>query len=309
MRRAPFSCGTPSARAGCRRKQTGMALVLVLWVITLLAVIAASFTLGMRREAGTIRHMVEVAEARAAAEAGVRFAMLGLAEDDEELAWKPDGRSRQLRFGDATLVIRVSSESGRVDINAAPPELIDGVLLTAGMEDAGARASLLDSILDWRDPSPDRRAAGLSMADYRAAGLDYGPRNEPFLSVEELLLVPGMTPDVYRRLYPMVTVHSGEAGIDAAAAGRDVLLALPGIDASEVDAFLERREAAREQDRPDPALEWAGLGGGGGLAYSVEAVARMPSGLEQGLRVVLVPETDSGPEPFSIVHYRLEGGS
>ncbi len=286
-----------------------MALVLVLWVITLLAVIAASFTLGMRREAGTIRHMVEVAEARAAAEAGVRFAMLGLTESDEELAWKPDGRPRQLRFGDATLVIRVRSESGRVDINHAPPELIDGVLRAAGMEDGGARAALVDSILDWRDPSPLRRAAGLSEADYRAAGLDYGPRNEPFLGVEELLLVPGMTPDLYRRIRPMVTVHSRQAGIDATSADRDVLLALPGIDAGEVDAFLERREEAREQDLPDPALEWAGLGGGGGLAYSVEAVARMPSGLEQGLRVVLMPETAAGREPYRIVHYRLEGGA
>ena len=283
-----------------------MALIMVLWVVTLLTVIAASFTLGMRREAGTLRHMLEVAEARAAAEAGVRFAMLGLSESDQVASWDPDGRPRELAFGEMTLIIRVADEAGRVDLNAADGALIDGLLRSAGVTDDGARALVRDNILDWRDASPHRREAGLSGADYRAAGLDYGPRNGPFVSVEELLLVPGVTPELYRRLLPSLTVHSLQSGVNLSVASRSVLMALPGIDTHAVETYLSRREEAAEQGLPAPGFEGLGLGATGGGAYSVHSVARMPSGLEQGLRVVLVPETGTAREPYKIVHYRLE---
>jgi general secretion pathway protein K len=291
---------------GRRRSRAGMALVMVLWVVTLLTVIAASFTLGMRREAGTIRHMVEVAEARAAAEAGVRFAMLGLLETDQELAWQPDGRPRELVFGGMALTIRVTDESGRVDLNVADEELLGSLLRSAGLEDEGARLALMDNILDWRDPSPDHRAAGMSEADYRAAGFEYGPRNGPFLGLEELLLVPGVTPELYRRLLPLLTIYSFQGGVNLLAASAEVLRALPDVDPETVEAYLALREEAWEQGLPAPPFDALGLGAAGGVAYSVQSVARTASGLQQGLRVVLVPETETGREPFRIVHYRLE---
>lgn len=291
---------------GRKRSQTGMALVIVLWVVTLLTVIAASFSLGMRREAGTLRHLLEVAEARAAAEAGVRYAMLGLAESDRSAAWDADGRPRELEFGDIRLTIRVAHEASRIDLNAADSELIDGLLLSTGVSDANARAFLRDNILDWRDSSPHRRAEGLSVVDYRSAGLNYGPRNGPFLAVEELLLVPGVTPELYRRLSPLLTVHSRQSGVNFLGASEPVLMALPGIDAQAVSAYLERREAALEQGLPAPDLAGLGLGAPGAGAYSVYSVARLPSGLEQGVRVVLVPASAADQEPYTIVHYRLE---
>lgn len=283
-----------------------MALVMVLWVITLLTVIAASFTLGMRRETGTIWHLAEVSQARAAAEAGVRFAMLGLLESDDMLAWKADGTVREFVFGDIVLVVTVTDEAGRVDLNTGSPELIDGLLRSVGLEDETSRDVLRDSILDWRDPSPFRRMAGLSEADYRAAGREYGPGNAPFLSLEELLLVPGVTPELYRRLLPMLTVHSLQSGINFSVASKEVLMALPGIDARMVEAYLARREEARELGHPAPGFEGLGLGSNQGRAYSVESFARMPSGLEQGLRVVLVGAVGLGREPYTIVHYRWE---
>jgi general secretion pathway protein K len=310
MRKAPHPSRTGSlpCPAVCRN-QAGMALVLVLWVITLLAVIAASFTLGMRREAGTIRHVVEVAEARAIAETGVRFAMLGLLEDDEDLRWQADGSAHEFRLGEATLTVRVRDEAGRVNINSASPELIEGLLLSAGLGDAGEREALRDNILDWRDPSPHRRGAALSEAQYRAAGLDYGPRNGPFLAVEELLLVPGMAPGLYRRLLPLVTINSGQAGVNPASARREVLMALPGADPALVDAYLEERETAREQGMPPPPFGGEGFGGDGGITYSVESLVRLPSGLQQGIRAVMVLETSTIDEPYRIIHYRPEGSS
>ena len=165
------------------RGQRGMALVLVLWVITLLAVIAGSFSLGMRREAVTVRNLMEVARAQATAEAGIRLAMLGLMEADEDTRWRADGTPYEIQFGEASLRIRIRDESGRIDINEASPELIDGALLSVGLQDPGERAALRDNILGWRGDGPHSNS-DVSAEQYRSAGLDYGPRNGPFASAE-----------------------------------------------------------------------------------------------------------------------------
>ncbi len=303
-----FGRGHTGSRAG-RRAQGGMALIMVLWVVTLLTVIASSFTLGMRREAGTIQNMIEMAEGRTIAEAGVRMAMLGLEHPVEDERWETDGRIRTLNWQSAELRVRVTDVSARIDINLAGRELLDGALRQAGMEDSGAREALLDNLLDWRDPSPHRRAEGLGDAGYHAAGLPYGPYNGPFRTVEELLLVPGMTPAVYRRLESMVTVHSRRAQVHAASAPRDVLLALPGLDAGVVDGFLEQRARAHEQREPVPALAGVELGQSSGVAYTVESSARLASGFEYRIEVDMAPASDHGREPYRIIRYRMGGVS
>ena len=294
---------------GGRQHQSGMALVLVLWVVTLLTVIAASFTLGMRREAGTIQNMIDIAEGRAMAEAGVRMAMLGLQHPVEAQQWQADGRTYTIEWQSAEIRVRVADVASRVDINVAERDLLDGVLLQAGLDDLAERDALMDNILDWRDPSPHRRARGLGEAGYRAAGLEYGPYNGPFRTVEELLLVPGMTPSVYRRLEPMVTVHSRQAGVHAEAAERDVLLALPGGDPGMVEGFLAQRAAAYEQNQPVPALGQAqgALGGPSGVAYTVQASARLPSGFEYRIEVDMTRANEPGREPYRIIRYRTGG--
>ena len=58
--------------------QSGIALVIVLWVIALLAVIAVSFTTATRGQANLVRNLVENAKAEALADAGLYRAIHGL---------------------------------------------------------------------------------------------------------------------------------------------------------------------------------------------------------------------------------------
>lgn len=76
-----------------------MALVLVLWIVTLLSVIAASFSLGVRRDAGVAHHLVQATQAQAAAEAGIRIAMLGLVHPEPEERWQPGEGPRVVEWG------------------------------------------------------------------------------------------------------------------------------------------------------------------------------------------------------------------
>lgn len=234
-----------------------MALISVLWVLALLAVIAGSFTADIRTEARLARNLGENAKARALADAGIQRAVLALlqprteglldraSEEMFDIGWRRDGIPRTWRFGGGVVVISILDESGKIDLNTAVDELLGGLFVSLGVGN-GEAAALVDAIADFRDGNDFKRLNGAEDADYRAAGLDHGPKNALFQAIEELRLVLGMTADLYRRAAPALTVHSGRPGIDPAAAPRTALLALPGIEAAEVEALLEARAAADE---------------------------------------------------------------
>jgi general secretion pathway protein K len=241
-----------------RRAQRGVALVLVMWVAILLTVIASSFILESRTDMLVVRNSVAIARAEAAADAGVQRAIFELyrPSNDPE-SWKRDGSTYEWLF-DASIPVRVelSDESGKIDINTAAEPLLRGLLLTAGLTEEEA-PRILDAILDWRDPDSLKRVSGAEEADYRAAGLTYKPANAQFQAIEELQLVLGMRPEIYRRMAPHITVFSRQPGISSQVASREVLLSVPGVTSPVVDAYLAQREAARAAKQPIPQMREA----------------------------------------------------
>lgn len=286
-RRLVHAAGT----AGHRRRQAGIALVIVLWVTALLGVIAASYTLSIRTETVLTRNWVESAQARASAEAGVRIALLELlgSNADRYAGWRADGTVHQATFNGSALRIAIFDEGGKIDLNAAPGDLIDGLLRSIGVEDE-ERKRLVDAILDWRDEDQLRRDNGAEADDYAAAGLPYGPGDKHFSSVEELALVLGMNPALYRRLAGALTVYSGEAGINPAAAPRQVLLAVPGIDAVEMERYLQLRQQYAGDVPPPSGLpgRYLSLRRTSGI-FSVQVEAKTAGGATERLAVVVKP--------------------
>ena len=224
-------------------RHQGVALVIVLWLVALLAIIAAGYTVSTRTETVLSRHWIESAQARASAEAGLRIALLELlrAGVADGSGLRTDGSVYETAFNGSRLRIAIIDEGGKIDLNTASGDLIDGLLASVGVEDE-ERKRLLDAILDWRDVDQLRRVNGAEDEDYAALGYPYGAGDRHFDSVEDLALVLGMAPELYRRLEGALTVYSGEAGINPAIAPRRVLLAAPGIDAAEVEHYIQRRE-------------------------------------------------------------------
>ena len=84
-------------------------------------------------------------------------------------------------------------------------------------------------MLDWRTPVSDadvHRLHGTTDDEYDAAGRAYRPRHGPFQSVDELNLVLGMTPALYARLKPALTVYSRSEQADLSVAPPEVVHAL-----------------------------------------------------------------------------------
>lgn len=260
-------------------RQSGVALVLVMWAAVLLAVIAGSFIEERRSEALVVANSVSMARAAAAADAGVQRALLDAFRGDAAPdAWKRDGQPHDWTFDGIPVRVEMRDESAKIDINTASEPLLRGMLLSVGLDEDEA-ARILDAMLDWRDPDTMRRPNGAEEPEYRAAGLTYGPANAPFEAIEELQLVLGMKPEIYRRLAPMITVYSRQTGVNPTIAPREVLLAIPGVTPQLVDDYLRRRAEAAAAGQPLPAFpQAAAYTAGASMVTDVRAEARLDDG-------------------------------
>ena len=249
---APACAGAGSSMRSSAAKSNGVALIIVLWIITLLAVIAASFIQTMRTDVNVVANSLSRVKAEALADAALQRALYELYKPQNiEGRWNTDGSSRQWQYRDSTVTITMQDETGKIDINRANDQLLRGVLLSQGVADDDV-PKLVDAIADWRDADSNRRLKGAEAPEYTAAGLSYGPANALFQSIEELKLVLGITPALYAKLAPLITVYSGQPGVNEQIATRDVLLALPNVNGEQIDEYLSRRDIARASRRPIP---------------------------------------------------------
>ncbi|GAB3348596.1 type II secretion system minor pseudopilin [Lysobacter tyrosinilyticus] len=265
--------------------QAGAALLLVMWLIALLAALVGAFALISRTEHLQGRVLVRGMVAENAARAGMEYAMTRVAATEPRLQWLPDGRVHRWRYGDAQVEVKIIDENGKIDLNQA-----DMTLLTEFIRrfepDQQKAAQLAAAIIDWRDPdSLTQPAGGGEDADYASAGLPYGAKDAQFESVAELEQVLGMTPELYAKMAPHLTVFSGRTRPDPAFASAEVLSAM-GMNGADVVARRERWNPASGQ--PPPTLpDGTALVGGSSGTYSIESRARLADRREAVLRAVV----------------------
>ena len=272
--------------------QRGVALILALWITILLTVIASGFAFSMRGEAMATRNALSLARARAAADGAVERMAFELSRPRMPDAWALDGSLHSWQDGEVMVSVSAVDEASRIDLNVAPDALLKSMLTAQGIDDDRA-AHLADAIADWRDPDDFRRPNGAEEADYRAAGLKYGPANGPFETVAELGRVLGMSGDLYARLAPAVTVYSRQPGINPLTASRDVLLALPNATPDSVDAYLVQRAAAIAAKQPVPPFPPAQAYLSGAIpVWRIHAEAWLPDGVTFARETVLRPSAD-----------------
>ncbi len=255
-----------------RRDESGLALVSVLWALSILSLIAAammsSSTLSYRMERNDWQRL----QTQMLAQSAIERAILGIADTRVEKRWRIDGVPEDFSIGDAHVRVRVQDEFGKIDLNAAAGDLLKGLLNSAGLPDAEAK-TLADHIVDWRTPSDERDSKERNPAGSSAASYGYQPRYGPFQSVDELKLVMGMTPALFARIEPAITIYSKKADIDQRVAPKEALLALPDMDEQKADEIIA--------DRSNPA---------GSLEH--EASSAMPG--------ILDPATQPSGQVFAI---------
>ena len=214
---------------------------------------AGSFALSMRRESALISVLKNNAHAKAIAESGISLAEMMLLSPDPSKVWRADGSIYEIRASDAIIRIRLQSEAGKIDINKADQAVLQSLMAFAPV-DSEQQGKLVDAILDWRDADNLVRIDGAEKEEYQEAGLNYQPRNKPFESTEELQLVLGMNKKVLAWLDPLVTIYSNQPRINYQVASKEVLQAMPGLDAGIIDSFVIMRMESAKNNLPAPAF-------------------------------------------------------
>ena len=264
----------------------GAALLLVLWLVALLTALVGAYALTARIEALQGRVGSRGAIAQEIARAGMEYALVRVADRNPETHWQPNGRAYAWRFDGHDVQVRIIDETGKVDLNQADVPLLSRLMQALG-EPPDASDALAAAIVDWRDADDlSQPVGGAEDGDYAAAGRPYGAKDAPFETIAELEQVLGMTPDLYARLEPFLTLYSGRGQPDATYAQGPVLVAM-GMDAT---AWLAQREAAGAAG----ALQLVGTGSG---TYSIESRARLADGRETSLRTVV--RAGASPVPGS----------
>jgi len=296
-----------NSRAPPAARERGFALLVVIWVLALMAVLATGFASDTRSEARQARNLLEAARAQAMAEAGITLAVVGLLDQNPATQWSVDGSRRIVSYDGGMLAITVQDEAGKVNLNAAPLELIGNLLAALGVESID-RGAIIEAI------SARRRAAGTTL-QIGAAALsgesdDAGPaalRNVAFRSSDELRSVPGLSGRTFERFAPFVTVFSRTPRINPLAASRVVLLALPNVNAQEVETLLSARAAMASGQSSVPVPLLSGVDRYAGRttfrAAGIVATATTESGAVF-TRQAVVSLTGKPDHPYAVLDWR-----
>lgn len=236
------------------RAQQGFALIAVLWLVAALSVMVGGLMLTVKSEFKTASYSRQTLQASATGEAAIQVALQAVVASTKppiQLVSEPVSV-----FGQ-TIDVQMIPMNGYVDLNRAPPELLQAVFqLGAGM-DGGSAGSLVEAI--------------------NAARTVPGPSGKPpgFESPEDLLLLPGVDYALYSRIAPLVTTDAGGNGkVNIKAAPPGVLAVIAGGDESAVSSFMQARSAE------NPTVDTTKMNGAwvdqGTANSNIEFTARVP---------------------------------
>ncbi len=192
--------------------ENGIALIAVLGFLATMSLLTIGVVSAARTTvANASRHLVR-AQAQAAIESGIDFAANQLVQargTAPALLSQPE----TLEIGGFRVQVSVRPERAKVDLNFADAELLATLFRAGGASHDDAQA-LAASVEDWRDGDDLLHLKGAEVRQYKEQGLDYGPPNRFFASVDELRLVLGMTEQIYACVRPQLTILTQSPGIE-----------------------------------------------------------------------------------------------
>jgi general secretion pathway protein K len=265
-----------------RRNQRGVALLLVLWIFMILGVLALDFARYMRDDAMAAINFADETRGYYVALAGMNRAILDAErqmedspagtpradtnapdiDEDEELEQlvPPDGLWHEGDFAGGKWSVRMTDEGGRISINRTSdnPVLLKRVISnlmmggdpTAGVDRRASNAidTVVDSILDWRDPGDEKRAHGAENDYYMKRRPPYTAKNGFFDSPEELLLVRGVTSELFYGhdgipgLRDLVTTYGKTRKLNIRTTSAAVLQVVLGTDPATAEDLIAQRD-------------------------------------------------------------------
>jgi general secretion pathway protein K len=202
--------------------EKGVALLVVLWLLMLLSVVVGEFCSNTRTEVNVTRNLRETTQAYYIAKAGINRAIVELeakrpltetegprlgGKSERAVETRANPQMPATSFGEGRYEVTIWNESGKVNINRAGSLLLKMTLNGFDLADH-QKEVIVDSILDWRDRDDLHRPEGAENDYYLSLTKPYRCKNDDFESIDELLLVRGVTPAIFfGGLKDLVTVY------------------------------------------------------------------------------------------------------
>jgi general secretion pathway protein K len=291
----------------------GFIIIAVLWILVALATLASIYSIYINNSALAVSGMDDGLQAEALVSAGLELTAYRLAVPKDKDKNKDNDKDKDaqrstrgqfvFRLGRANVTVNYSSETARIDLNAAPKVLLAGFFAAIGAsnDDADRYA---DRIIGWRQrPKPMDQAGEAAL--YRSAGLPYLPRGAPFAHASELWLVQGLPPELIRRALPFVTVYSGRPDINVFDAPPELIAALPDMTPARLATFLNQRDTvSKDKDSLSRLLgpDQPGATAEGSNAFRVKINIAFQNGWRTGSEAVIF--LDAADEPFQVLSWR-----
>jgi general secretion pathway protein K len=286
-----------------RRDEQGIAMVIVMISIIVLTTLAAGFAYSMKVETKLARNASSEAELEWLGRSGVEYARWVLANsllnpmepyDSLDQPWAtgsgflgptnaPIGEvQKTFTLGHGTITWTIKDCESKFNINSPEPilqQVLPQALTLMGVA-PGEATPVVNSIIDWIDADDHTHPEGAESEFYQSLSPPYLAKNGPIDDITELLLIKGVTPEIYygqsatnfqpsyytqdrqhfgrgNRGGPTITVglpslftplSDGKLNINTASA--EVLQLLPGVDALIAEAIVSGRSGSADPGAP-----------------------------------------------------------
>lgn len=275
-------------------RRSGQMLVITLWMIGIVSLAVGAVTTWSTHEMRLSRFPLEALQREAVAQAAVAQAIQVIAQDTRDSPQRDslqepwatgvdvsnqplfasivvgDGRFSIGRTEDGEFTAGLIDEERKLNIKRAAPAAVQQLIELLGVDGSLPPADIAAALADWQDepigPWCDEQQRG------------YACHNGSLQTIDELRLVPGVTPKLFAALEPYVTVYG--AGTPNVNTADPLVLRAWGLTDAQVDEIVTQRQTQPFDAYPGLSVQ--------STAFTVSVEAWLPtSSLRTRLQAVI----------------------
>jgi general secretion pathway protein K len=237
--------------------QRGVALITAMLIVAIIAALATSLSLGQQVWLRQTQNLTDLARAEQIRQGALDYAAAVLERDGKNARTsKTDTLAEAwaqpippLPVDGGVVLVSISDAQARFNLNnlvqQGKPSPSDVPIYTRLLAQLGLPTNLVNPLIDWLDADGTTLPGGAEDLDYLNHDPPYRAANRPLMSIDELRLIKGYTPEIIAKLSPLVVVLPASAGprpINVNTADATVLAALTGSDSTQAEQIVKARE-------------------------------------------------------------------
>lgn len=199
-----------------QRTNSGFILIAVLWLLALFSIVALGYSRTTRNKSQEIINELLLAQEDRLFDSGLemaefqyqlyvnnraRFLSSGLEDSltsgQRSIMWYPRYETYVLVMDSQELYVRVEPVGARMALSAMTGDLWFAVLGACGIDDEEERLAIISAVADWQDGDSLLHLEGAEQEYYDTLNPPYACKNAPIENLEELMLVRGITPEIF----------------------------------------------------------------------------------------------------------------